>query len=114
MKFTCSLLDFLVNGEVLTTTAPVNGTDGTVGITLVTCGSGDLLYFWLTFSSSSVNSYTSVKVVCWGTFGITIFCRVRLGVTIVWVPRDPRPLPPLRLPLTDESKNELNILLIIK
>lgn len=56
IQFTCSLLDFLVNGEVLTTKAPVGGEDEIFGITLVTGGSGDLLYFWLTFSSSSVNS----------------------------------------------------------
>lgn len=44
-KFTCSLLDFLVNGEVLTTKAPVGGDDEMFGIILVTGGSGDLLYF---------------------------------------------------------------------
>jgi len=46
----------------------------------------------------------SVKVFCGGIFGVTIFCRVLLGVTIVGAPRVPRPLPPLRLPLTEESK----------
>ena len=45
MKVTCSLLDFLVNGEVVTTKAPVGGDDEIFGTTLVTGGSGDLLYF---------------------------------------------------------------------
>lgn len=44
MKFTCSLLDFLVNGEVLTAKVPGGGGE-IVGTTLVTGGSGDLQYF---------------------------------------------------------------------